>query len=93
MKSIKIKIIASLMALSTLLTSTALSVSAETSFTDVTQDKWFYSTVMAMTEQGLFAGYDDGTFRPGNSMTRAEFLTVVCRILELDTSSLGGNRG
>ena len=91
MKSIKIKIIASFMALSTLLTSTALSVSAETAFTDVTQDKWFYSTVMAMTQQGLFAGYDDGTFRPGNSMTRAEFLTVVCRILELDTSSSGGN--
>ena len=60
------------------------------SFSDVNQGDWFYDNVMAMTGQGLFAGYDDGTFKPGNNMTKAEFLAVVCRILELDTTPPDG---
>lgn len=57
---------------------------ATTSFKDVKSNNWFYAPVMAMTEVGLFAGTTTpvngvGTFEPNNTMTRAQFATVVAR--------------
>lgn len=68
-------------------TSAALPVMAQVSFSDVKQSDWFFDNVMSMTQKGLFSGYEDGKFKPDNSMTRAEFLTVVDKILELDTTA------
>ncbi len=30
---------------------------------------------------GIVTGYDDGTLRPGNTITRAEFATMICRLM------------
>lgn len=49
-------------------------------FTDVFENDWFADEVCAATEEGLFTGYSDGTFRPANKMTRAMFATVLYRI-------------
>lgn len=39
-----------------------------------------YSTyVLQATKAGLFAGYEDGTFRPQKTLTRAEALTILYR--------------
>ena len=57
-----------------------------TSFTDL-DGHWGYDNIMAMTSRGLFSGYEDGSFRPDNPMSKVEFLMVVCRILNLDTST------
>jgi len=36
--------------------------------------------------KGLLSGYPDGTFKPENPMTRAEFATVLCRYLGMETT-------
>ena len=62
------------------------------SFPDVKSGDWYYDTVTAMTNKGLFAGIEEnGTvyFKPENTMTHAEFIAVVDRILGLDTSAKG----
>ena len=61
-------------------------------FPDVKSGDWYYDTVTAMTNKGLFAGIEEnGTvyFKPENTMTHAEFIAVVDRILNLDTSAKG----
>lgn len=41
--------------------------------------KWAKDGVAAMTERGLFVGYD-GSFRPKEYMTRAEMAVLFCRL-------------
>lgn len=67
------------------------------SFWDVKQGDWYYTQVQAMTQRGLFAGKGtnangEATFGPNDPMTRAEFVTVVARILydEDNLKSYGG---
>ena len=67
------------------------------SFSDVQQGAWYYDSVMAMTKGGYFAGKGDivngvGTFAPNDTMTKAEFLTVVARIL-YDEDNLKAEEG
>lgn len=59
----------------------SLSVSASAEFSDVKKTDWFYSQVMTMTEKGLFVGKGNNLFCPNDTMTRAEFITVVVRAL------------
>ncbi|MCG1013273.1 S-layer homology domain-containing protein [Tepidanaerobacter sp. GT38] len=40
---------------------------------------WAEATIAKWVEQGLISGYTDGTFRPDNSITRAEFMALVNR--------------
>ena len=82
--------------LSAILTCSVLMCAAYTanaaSFPDVQSGDWYYDTVTAMTGKGLFAGIEEnGTvyFKPENTMTHAEFIAVVDRILNLDTSAKG----
>ena len=46
-------------------------------FPDVTADKWYALYVEAAKELGLINGYEDGTFRPEQNITRAEACTIV----------------
>ncbi|MCQ2419764.1 MAG: S-layer homology domain-containing protein [Clostridia bacterium] len=50
-------------------------------FSDVNQDAWYSAYVQAAYEQKLIEGYPDGTFRPNQSITRAEACTIVNRTL------------
>jgi len=52
-------------------------------FKDVKDDHFYYSSVMAAAESGLVNGYEDNTFRPDNTITRAEVVTVINRLLGL----------
>ena len=70
----------------------SLSVSASANFTDVKQGDWYYETVTEMTEKGLFKGKGNNMFCPNDTMTKAEFITVVMRILypDIDLTSKTG---
>ena len=48
------------------------------SFSD-TSDK----NIDFLTGKGIITGYEDGSFKPENPISRAEFSTVMCRALEL----------
>ncbi len=54
-------------------------------FRDVTKGAWYAPHVAVMAGEGVIQGYADRTFRPGNNITRAEFVTMVCRLLDRDT--------
>ncbi|MCR4805580.1 MAG: S-layer homology domain-containing protein, partial [Clostridia bacterium] len=57
----------------------AFSVFAGASFSDVKTSDWFYSYVSKAAEKGIVSGYPDGTFRPQNKVTYAEFLVMAMR--------------
>lgn len=42
--------------------------------------------VSALTEAGVLRGNDDGTFRPNRTLNRAEFIQIVMRLLDDDSS-------
>jgi hypothetical protein len=50
-------------------------------FTDVKTSDWFYNYVMVAYKLSVIQGYDDGTFGPGNSITRAEFAKIFTETL------------
>ncbi|MCI4463267.1 MAG: DUF11 domain-containing protein, partial [Caldisericum sp.] len=50
-------------------------------FSDIKKTDWFTPYVNAAVEAGLLTGYPDRTFRPNNSVTRAEFAAMLERIL------------
>ena len=46
-------------------------------FSDVSEDAWYATAVKTMAALGVMGGYPDGTFRPEQPITRAEFSTVA----------------
>ncbi len=50
-------------------------------FSDVFADEWYYGAVSCAAQNGWISGYPDGTFRPQNSITRAEAVTIVNKML------------
>lgn len=48
-------------------------------FSDVESGTWYYDAVSTLAGLGILQGYQDGTFRPNNPITRAEFATIVTR--------------
>ncbi|MGX8699098.1 MAG: S-layer homology domain-containing protein, partial [bacterium] len=51
----------------------------ETTFTDL-KDNWAKPYILKAAEKGIFGGYEDGSFRPDNPITRAQFVTVLWRM-------------
>lgn len=58
------------------------------SFTDI-NSHWASSIIMQVADHGFMNGYQDGTFKPNNSISRAEFITVVARLLALPEAQNG----
>lgn len=52
-------------------------------FKDVSANHRFYNDIAALSSQGIINGYDDGTFKPGNQVTRGETAIMVVRALDL----------
>lgn len=49
------------------------------SFSDVNAGDWFNVEVSTMAKMGVINGYEDGTFRPQENITRAEFAAIASR--------------
>ncbi|MDR1136393.1 MAG: S-layer homology domain-containing protein [Clostridiales Family XIII bacterium] len=58
-------------------------------FTDVT-GHWAYSSVLAAYNNKWITGYPDNTFLPNQSITRAEAVTIVNRVIGRDKSVYEG---
>ena len=50
-------------------------------FSDVSTSSWYYTYVAQATTYGWISGYPDGSFRPDNSITRAEVSVIVNNML------------
>lgn len=51
-------------------------------FSDVAETYWARDYISFATDKGWIKGYLDGTFKPGNNITRAEVVALVNRVLE-----------
>lgn len=48
-------------------------------FSDVTEDSWFYNDVMKAYDSKIIQGKSERRFAPNDSVTAAEFITMLCR--------------
>jgi hypothetical protein len=53
--------------------------SCSSPFSDVSCSHWAYPYIMYLYSNGVVSGYPDGTFRPDNTVTRAEFAVMMTR--------------
>ncbi|HKP52771.1 MAG TPA: S-layer homology domain-containing protein [Chloroflexia bacterium] len=58
-------------------TATGIPTSCTVTFTDVPPDNTFYTWIRCLACRGVFGGYTDGTFRPGNDVTRGQFSKIA----------------
>lgn len=56
-------------------------------YSDVRQADWFYDNVTEMSSLGYLSGYEDGTFRPSGTITKAELVSVTARASGLAPAS------
>jgi len=64
---------------------------ATISFSDI-QGHWAESSIKHAVTQGYVNGYTDGSFRPENSLTRAEFMKMLVAALGLETKTGGSGK-
>ncbi|MGI6330653.1 MAG: S-layer homology domain-containing protein, partial [Zhaonellaceae bacterium] len=59
----------------------------EISYSDVASADWYYVEVAKAMAAGYISGYEDGTIRPKNPISRQEAAAMLARILKLDTTA------
>lgn len=67
---------------------TTYSAFVDKNFTVLTDARghWASDEIDAFVRRGIISGYSDNTFRPDNYITRAEFLTLVSKVYNWNTS-------
>lgn len=58
-------------------------------FSDVANDSWAVDFIYTAYKNGWVSGYEDGTFRPANNITRAEAVKIVNAYLKRGTDANG----
>ena len=53
--------------------------SATTKYNDVNASDWYSKYIAFVTDNKIMEGYEDGSFKPNDKITRAEFTAVVAR--------------
>ncbi len=59
----------------------ALGIAPVMAFPDVSDSHWAAPEIKILSEQGVIVGYPDGTFKPDDNVTRAEFAAMAIRAL------------
>lgn len=59
-------------------------------FSDVKAEDWYFKSVEKLASQKIVAGYKDNSFKPQNTVTRAEFLKMVMASLDYSEQSKYG---
>ncbi|MEK5080772.1 S-layer homology domain-containing protein [Solibacillus sp. FSL W7-1436] len=57
-------------------------------FSDVPPTKYFADAVNDLAERNIIGGYPDGTFKPGNSITRGQAAAIIAKLLKLDMDNI-----
>lgn len=58
-------------------------ISGKSSFTDIDKNGWYADYIGYLAKYHIIEGYEDKTFRPDNSVTRAEFVAMAVRYYSL----------
>ena len=59
----------------------AFTITAANAFPDVSDNHWAAPQIKILSEQGVIVGYPDGTFKPDDNVTRAEFASMAIKAL------------
>ena len=54
-----------------------------TRFTDINADAWYFPAVVYLESQGIVNGFPDGTLRPSEAITNAEFAALAVQFFSL----------
>ncbi len=60
-------------------------------FSDVPDTHWAYASINQLCQKGAVSGYKDGSFRPDSPITRAEFITILVKALNLKAAATTPN--
>lgn len=71
------KVMAGLLSIGILLGASGVSAVQSGNFTDVKEGDWFYQAVTSLQQQGIINGYQDGSFKPNKTVTRAEVAQMI----------------
>jgi len=63
----------------------------KTEFSDVKVSDWYYTYLLDLKNKGIISGYEDGSFKPSNTVTREEFVKMIISAagIELSTANEG----
>jgi hypothetical protein len=56
-----------------------------TYFIDLPQDTWFTNAILQARKAKIYMGDQEGTIRPGDSISRQEMAIFICRVLGINT--------
>lgn len=56
-------------------------------FNDVDQNAWYSSTLSTAVARGIVKGYNDNTFKPANTVNRAEYLKILFATNKMEPNS------
>ena len=59
----------------------------ELNFADTDNSAWYVSTLSTAVARGIVKGYSDGTFKPANTVNRAEYLKILFKTNNMETNS------
>ena len=82
------KLLSSLLCISLFISSYTF-VNAE--YSDVSKDTDYYLSSLRLADLGIISGYEDGTFRPDNTITRAEFTKIVVCMMDKEKEAKSSN--
>ncbi|MFS0783800.1 NlpC/P60 family protein [Bacillus sp. 1P06AnD] len=60
----------------------------EGEFVDLASSSFAYAAVKDISKKGIIKGYDDGTFRPAESVTRGQAAAIINRVLKNTPASI-----
>ena len=66
---------------------TTNSYASDKSLNDIKESDWYATTVKKLVDMGGINGYPDGTFKPNNQITRAEFTKILVSALGYENLS------
>ncbi len=59
-------------------------------FSDCKESDWYYESVQYAKEKGWVNGFEDGTFKPNDTLTKAQAISVVARAAGLEIPETTG---
>lgn len=72
-------------------TATSFTSSANISFSDVKESDWFFADVAKAVGSKITSGFEDGTFRPSETVTRAQAAVFICNAKGLAPNESAAN--
>lgn len=61
---------------------------SQVSFTDLPNTHWAYKYIADMVNKKVIGGYPDNKFRPNNTISRAEFATIIIKAADLQAKKV-----